>query len=230
MKKNCLILLAFSILFFRGYSQQLSQVTFSHESNFLWFSLLTNQNILIRISNDGKILEFGTEEHALYNKTYYAQKLQPYLGRVDYYEQRADSAFRGKIKSIGTCFFTYYPSSDFPEKIGKIRSAGNLFFDYYIKFQDALIEGKIKSIGSNAITYYTSLDEEALRGKLQMVGNTSITYYSSFDNIVLKGKLKSIGASKYTWYTSYDRRELAGTLKSGAYRRLINGIMYILQQ
>ena len=228
--KKYLVSVALLFLCFCGYSQQLSQVTFSRECGFLWFSLSTNQNTLIRISNDGAVLEFGTEEHALYNSNYFAEALQPYTGRVDYYENNVDSAFRGKIKNIGTCFFTYYPSSDYPEKIGKIRSAGNLLFDYYNKFQDALIAGKIKSIGSNAIIYYNSFDDEALKGKLQMVGNTPISYYTSFDNTLIKGKLKSIGSFKYTWYTSYDRQEFAGSLRSGSYRKLVNGITYIIQR
>src|SRR5437868_3792120 len=125
MKKNYLTIVL-SLLFFSGYSQQLSQVTFSGGSGFSWFSLLTNQNGLIRISDDGKIIEFGTEQQALNNRNYFAPKLQPYQGRVDYYSNGSDSAFSGKVKSIGTCYFTYYPSNDYPEKIGKIKSAGSL--------------------------------------------------------------------------------------------------------
>ena len=228
MKKFFLIA-ALSLLFFEGYPQQLSQVTFSAGTNLSWFSLVTNQNVLVRISDDGKIIESGTEEQSLYNRNYFAQKLLPFLGRIDYYGSESDSAFKGKIKSIGTCFFTYYPANDYPERIGKLKSAGSLFFDYYRKFDDALIAGKIKSIGSHAIAYYTSFDNEAFKGKLKMVGNTSITYYSSFDDLIIKGKLKNIGSYHYAWYGSLDRKEFNGALKSGSLRQLINGVTYILQ-
>lgn len=216
------------IIYFNGVAQQLSQVTFSNATNFSWFSIKTNQNILIRISDDGKILEYGTEEASYYNRNYFAPKLVHWSGSVTYYAQTADSAYRGKIKNIGSCFFTYYSSNNYPEKAGKIKTAGNLFFDYYEKFQDAAAAGKIKSIGGNAISYYTSYDNDAYKGKLKMVGQTAIEYYSSFDDALIKGKVKRIGGANYTWYTSADRREFQGSIKSGYQRQLINGITYIL--
>lgn len=222
-------LIAFLLLFVNGYSQQLSQVTFSQASSFSWFSILTNQGVLIRISDDSKILEFGTEQQSLYNKGYFAQKLLPYTGVVNYYEHEADSVFNGKIKNIGACYFTYYGSKEYPERIGKIKSAGSLVFDYYRKYEDALIAGKIKSIGFNTITYFNSFDNEALKGKLKSIGNTSIAYYSSFDNSALKGKLKSIGAYRYDWNTVSNGKEFVSVLKTGSQRQVINGITYIPQ-
>src|ERR1700743_702069 len=101
MKRNILFLL---LLLFcsAGYAQQLTQVNYSGGANFLFFAIATNQNVLIRISNEGQILEYGTEEQSLYNRNYYATKLRPFSGGVDYYGNEADSAFKGKIKSIGT--------------------------------------------------------------------------------------------------------------------------------
>jgi len=228
MKKYYLIA-ALSFLFMSGYSQKLSQVTFSSSGGFSWFSILTNQNILIRISDDGKILEFGTEEQSLHNRNYYDQKLRPYVGTVNYYGKESDSASMGKIKNIGSCFFTYYPAKDYAEKAGKIKSAGSLLFDYNMNSGDALTTGKIKTMGSNAITYFTSFDNEALKGKLRSIGPTQITYYTSFDDTMIKGKLKSIGSFQYIWYTSYDRKEYSGSLKSGSRRQLVNGVTYIMQ-
>ncbi len=211
-----------------SYAQQLSQVTFSNGTAFSWFSILTNQNILVRISDNGKILEYGTEEHSNYNSNYFAPKLVPWAGSVTYYDQSADSAYRGKIKNIGSCFFTYYPSYDKPEKAGKIKSAGSLAFDYYEKFQDALTAGKLKNIGTNSIGYYTAFENDAFKGKLKMIATTLIAYYSSFDDTLTKGKVKSIGSARYIWYTSSDRREYQGAIKSGYQRQLINGITYIM--
>ncbi|MEO8710547.1 MAG: hypothetical protein ABI405_00420 [Parafilimonas sp.] len=220
---------AFLFLFFRGYSQQLSQVSFTQASVFSWFSLLTNQNILIRISDGGKILEAGTEESSNHYRNYFAPKLLPYAGVINYYEHQHDSTLNGKIKNIGTCYFTYYAASDFPERIGKLKSAGSLSFDYYAKNEDALIGGRIKTIGTTAITYYTSFENEALKGKLSAVGNISIVYYTSFDNQFLKGKLKSIGPYNYKWITRFSGDQFVSYLKTGNQRQLINGITYIPQ-
>jgi hypothetical protein len=217
------------LLFSHTYSQQLTQVNFSGGTNFLYFAIATNQNVLVRISDEGKIVEYGTEEQSLYNRNYYAPKLRPFLGRIDYYGNESDTIFRGKIKNIGSCIFTYYPANDYPERAGKLRTAGSLMFDYYRKYEDALIAGKIKSIGSNAIMYYTSFDNEAFKGKLKMIGSTSITYYSSFDNTQLKGKLKTVGNYRYDWKTFFNGQQLSTSLNSGYQRQVINGIAYIAQ-
>ncbi len=211
-----------------AFTQQLSQVTFTYGTGLAWFSVATDQNVLIRISENGKLLEWGTEEQSLLNSYYYSKKLLPYMGRIDYYGPEADSAYRGKVKSIGTCPITYYGSGEYPTKTGKIKSIGKLIFDYYTQFDDKLLTGKIKNIGSSIIAWYTSFDNEAFKGKLKTVGNTSITYYASFDDKLIKGKIKSIGSFNYTWYTSYEQRGYGGGLKTGAMRQLINTITYIL--
>ena len=227
--KKIYFIIVLSFLWHCSYSQQLRQVAFTQSFDLAWFSLVTNQNILIRISSDGKVMEAGTEEQSLYNRNYFAQKLRPYQGNIVYYDGRSDSAFRDKIKNIGTCYFTYYPSNDYPEKAGKIKTAGNLLFDYYRKYEDASIAGRIKNIGSNAIAYFTSMDDELLKGKLKTVGNTPLAYYSSFDDVLLKGKIKSIGSYHYEWSTSFYGAQTIVTLKSGYQRQLINGITYVLQ-
>lgn len=226
-KRFLLVALLFS--FCKSYSQQLSQVTFSQAADFSWFALSTNQNILIRLSVDGKILEYGNEEASLYNSNYFAPKLLPFSGSVTYYQQDADSMLNGKIKNIGSCFFTYYGSKDYPERVGKIKSAGNLSFDYYRNYEDVLNGGKLKNIGFNTVSYFSSFENDAYKGKLKSVGNTLIAYYSSFDNPQLKGKLKNIGAFRFDWASTSNGREFVYYLKSGNQRQLINGIVYIFQ-
>lgn len=225
--KNSLLILIFIFVHLLGSAQKLGQVSFLEASNFAWFSLATDQNILIRISDDGHILEYGTEQASVYNRNYIAQKLLPYQGVVNYYDDKADSAFKGKIKNIGTCYFTYYPSSDYPDRAGKIKSAGRLYFDYYRQLEDTLTGGRIKNIGFDLITYYTSFDNEALKGKLKSVGNTVIQYYTSFDDVYLKGKLKSIGTYRYDWMKTFSGRDFFVTLKTGFQRQLINGVIYV---
>jgi hypothetical protein len=219
-----IILISFSFI---GSSQQLSQVTFNNGSTLSYFSFVTDQGVLIRISDEGKILEWGTEVLAdHYN--FYARKLQPFMGRVEYFDQRDDSVFRGKVKSIGTCFFTYYDTFQVKTKIGKLRSIGNQYLDYFEDYEDKMLKGKIKMAGSLSLDYYRSYENESYRGKLKSVGSMPINYYSVFDDKVNAGKLKSIGSVNYLWYSLSDRPDMRGALKSNNYRQLVSGVTYIL--
>ncbi len=221
--------LSFFLLGLCTYSQQLSQVTFSGGASLSSIAIMGQDGVLIRISDEGKILEWGLEMQSERNANYYAPRLQPYMGRVDYYGPESDSVFRGKVKSLGTCFLTYYNQYETDAKIGKLKSVGNIYLDYYTKYEDATFKGRIKFIGTVLLEYYSSFENEGLRGKLKTVGNAAITYYSSFDDKFIRGKIKSIGSVSYQWYTSLDRIGYGGGLKSNLYRQNINGITYILQ-
>ena len=225
--RNFLITIPFLFIAVSIDAQKLRQVTFSGGSDLSYFSFRTDQDVLIRVSVDGKIMEWGTEVKAL-RGDYYAPGLQPFMGRIDYYGADSDSAFRGKVKSIGTCSFTYYYSYDTDAKPGKIKSIGTVVFDYYTIFDDKSRQGKIRFAGNQVIEYYSSFDEEVLRGKLKAIGSTAIKYYSIFDDKLIRGKIKSIGSFSYSWYTSYDQSIYRGALKSGAYRQDIGGVTYIL--
>ena len=223
-------LLTIAILLFSAsaYSQQLSQVTFSYNGDLLYFTFINEQGVLIRISPDGQLMEYGSEETSLRNNNYYNPNLQPYMGRVDIYNHEPDSAINGKVKSIGTTSLRWYAGFDMKLKAGKLQSVGRTRIDYYDNFADKSMQGKIKSIDNQVIDYYSSMaDNDAFRGKLKSVGNTAITYYSSFDDRQIKGKIKSIGPLSYTWYTSFDLNRSG--LKTGNYRNLINGVTYIMR-
>jgi len=217
------VLISFNL----AYSQQLSQVTFNGGSTLSYFSFLTDQGTLIRVSDDGKILEWGTE--VLSDRgNFFAPRLQPFMGRVEYYDQRDDSIFRGKVKSIGTCYITYYDTFQVKSKIGKLKSIGTAQLDYFEDHEDKMLRGKLKTAGVLAIDYYRSYENESLRGKLKSVGFTPITYYTVFDDKLNAGKLKSVGATGFSWYSLGDRTDMRGALKSNNYRPIVSGITYIL--
>jgi hypothetical protein len=216
------------VLFTCSDAQHLGQVTIAGGSTLSYYSLVADQNILVRISPEGVLMEWGTELMA--NRgNYYAPKLQAYMGRVDYYGAGADSLSRGKVRSIGTCTFTYYSASENPFKAGKIRSAGSLSFDYYTEYDNTALKGKLISIGNTTFGYYSSFDEESLRGKLKSVGSTTITYFTPFDDKMIRGLVKTIGTVTFNWYTSLDLHAARGMLKSGDYRQNIGGVWYILR-
>jgi hypothetical protein len=211
------------------WAQELSQVIFSGGTTLSSFSFITDQKVVIRISEDGRLLEWGTDPGTgRYN--YYTGRLQPYLGRVDNYAQSEyDSVLRGKVKSIGTCVLKYYGAADEKSKAGKLKSIGGVSLDYFANYENTLNKGKLKSAGYNILDYYSASENEALRSKLKSVGNTQITYYSTFDDKMIKGKIKSIGTFSYSWYTSNDRKEFQGALKSGPTSQNINGVTYLLR-
>ena len=229
MKKRSILFILFLHLAATAFSQQLSQVGFSAGSNLSHLSLLTDREVLIRLSDDGRIMEWGIEEQSLRMKDYYAPRLQPYAGRVEYYGTEADSVSRGRLKSIGSSVITYFGAWETADKIGKIRSVGYLQFDYYSHYENITLQGKIKSIGNISLDYYSSFDNESLKGKLKAVGSTQISYYTSFDDRLIRGKIKSIGPVSYYWYTSIERGNYGGGLKSGPWRQNTGGVVYILQ-
>jgi hypothetical protein len=225
--KKILSLLSLVIISGSVYSQQLSQVTFNQGAQFAYFSIATEQGVLIRISDEGKILEWGTEVMSdRYN--YFAPKLQPFMGRVEYYGPRDDSVFRGKVKSIGTSYITYYDTFQVKAKVGKLRSIGNQYFDYFESYEDKNLGGKLKSIGSLTIDYYRSYENESLRGKLKQVGSVPISYYTVFDDRFNVGKIRSVGSTQYSWYSLSDPVGMRGGLKTNNYRQIVSGITYIL--
>lgn len=218
-----LLLLAFGI-----HAQNLSQVTFSQAGTLAYFTFLSDRDIQIRISAEGQLLEFGTERLTGNNNNYYAPPLQAYAGRVEYYGSEADSAFRGKIRVIGSAAITYYGGYEVAYKKGKIKTIGSQLLDYYPNTDNAALQGKLRTIGAAPVEFYASYDDEALRGKLKAANNTPVTYYTSFDDKLIRGKIKSIGSASYTWYSSYDQQGLRGSLKSGAPRQVVGGVMWNL--
>ena len=227
MKKYILaIVVIFSGL--AGWCQQLGQVKFSSTAKLENFTFITDQGVLIRISPEGKVLEWGMEEMSIRSSNYYAPKLQPFMGRIDYYGAESDSVINGKVKSIGTCWITYYNAYE-TENAGKIKTIGRNALDYYSRHENEVLRGKLRLAGSQVIEYYPSYEDEALRGKLKAIGSTQVIYHSSFDEKFLKGKLKSIGSHNFTYYGIHERKQLWGVMKSGTNRQLINGITYILR-
>ncbi|HEX6190723.1 MAG TPA: hypothetical protein VFZ42_00090 [Chitinophagaceae bacterium] len=208
-------------------AQELSQVTFSSGANLVYFSIKTEQGILLRITAEGNLIEWGTEVKAL-RGDYYAPQLQPFTGRIDYYGVEGDSISKGRIKMIGTCAISYYNAFSDETHVGKVRSVGRIFLDYYNPYDNKAVRGKLKMIGNLRLEYYNEFENEAYRGKLRSIGGTQLTYYSAFDDRNNSGKVKSIGGVKYAWYSSFDRRDMGGALKTGYYRQAVNGITYIL--
>jgi hypothetical protein len=226
MKRSFTFLILFFI-YITGYSQTLKFVNFSGGAEFSSLSFITSQKIIIKISQDGRVLEWGNEMEP---GRYYTEpgKLQPYMGRVEYYEKQFDSMLNGKVKNVGITSITYYGSLENAALVGKVKSIGNVLFNYYLDQENESIRGKLKTAGFKDFAYYYSYENEAYRGKLKSIGNNQVTYYSTFDDKSIRGKLKSIGSATFSWYTSLDRPGYQGGLKSGRQYQMIEGVTYII--
>ena len=225
MKK--LLVFLFTLIFvFVSQGQNRGGIKFDTGANLSFFSFVTEQGGVIRVSPDGNILEWGSEVLSE-RGNYYSPKLQPFNVRIENYDAQSDSAFRGKPKNIGTCYITYYGAYDEEAKRGKVKTLGSLQLDYFSRYDEKSLQGKLKMAGNLLLEYYRQYENEAFRGKLKSVGSVPIVYYSAFDDKFNAGKLKSIGVVSYTWYSEIDRSK--GALKSNNYRQQISGITYILQ-
>jgi len=222
--KRSLALLIPLLIYITSNSQTLKFVNFSGGSEFSSLSYITNQKIIIKVSQDGKVLEWGNEMEP---GRYYTEpgKLQPYMGRVEYYAKQFDSILNGKVKNIGITSITYYGSTENAALIGKVKSIGNVFFNYYLDLENESVRGKLKTAGLQDFTYFYSYENEAYRGKMKSIGRNQITYYSTFDDKSIRGKLKSIGPATFSWYTSLDRYS---GIKSGRQYQMIEGVTYII--
>lgn len=228
MKKFLFLLIAFAAIG-KSFGQKVDMIVLTGYGANETFYYSTADKVLIALSKNGNISEYGTE----YPKEfygYYPGKLQKYMGRVDYYSQNDNEAFRGKVKYIGLTLITYYGSYDDEALKAKVKSIGTTQFDYYASYDDAAIKGNIKNMGSTAITYCPSYENEATRGRLKTIGNTRFEWYTSYDDKATSGKVKSIDQYGFTYYTSFENNNgQKGLMKSGFYTRYINGINYYLR-
>lgn len=214
-------------IFSLTHAQNLAKVTIKTNGDFEYFSIGIDNGTTINLSKNGNILEYGAE--VISDRNQNLTRLEKFMGRVEYYTQFDNEAFRGKVKYIGMTQITYYASYDKEELRGKIRSIGTMILDYYTKAESDMLAGYIKTLGSNQIQWYSNFDNEAMRGKLKSVGITNLTYYATYDDKAYSGKIKSIGNENFTYYSSMERREYAGMMKTGKQTLYVNGIRFYIK-
>lgn len=227
MKKIIAFLFALLIIQYAD-AQRLSRIVFAKTGQLEAIEYELPENVILKLSKDGQIMSWGVNRYAG-REDIIREQLDPYVGRVEYFDNNANEAFRGKIRSIGQVTLTYYASFDNPANAGKLQSIGKNTISYFTLQENEAFRGNIKSIGNDQFDWYSTFDLDDLKGKLKSVANNSISYYSSMDDKYIRGKVKSIGGSVYTYYTSFDRQELRGYLKSGQTNRTINGLKFMVK-
>ncbi|MEO6489679.1 MAG: hypothetical protein ABIO04_07035 [Ferruginibacter sp.] len=225
--KKIFAFFALAFLMVSGFAQKIAKVTLTRDGQVEMFSFNIDNGITLNMTKDGNITEWGSEVYSDRNQT--LTRLEKYLGRVEYYSNTDNEAFRGKVKYIGMTAITYYGTYDREEMRGKVRSIGTTIFEYFSKNENESLGGIIKTVGSLGFGWYTTFDNEAFRGKLRNIGTTTLTYYATYDDKAIIGRIKSIDRATFTYYTSNERREYAGMLKSGTQQQFINGIKYYVK-
>lgn len=225
MKKFSVLLLT-GFLCFSGFSQSISKITINGSGQFDYISFGLDENVQVYVTKEGNISKWGFDKFIGYQENY-ADMLDPYVGRVEYYNQLDDESLRGKIKYIGRILLTYYPSYENEMLKGKLKSIGNINLDYYLSYEDEAYRGYIKKIGLNNVTWYSSFEDKSLRGKLKTFGPTVLSYYGSFEDKAYRSKIKSIDRFAITYYSSFEL--YSGSVKTGSQVLNANGIKYFIR-
>ncbi|MBK8710670.1 MAG: hypothetical protein IPL97_02120 [Niastella sp.] len=208
-------------------AQSLAQVSITQNAKSAMLSFETADHALINIDKTGTLISWGME-NTQRMLSRFPQKLDPYMGRVDYYSDIDDAALRGKVKYIGATAITYYASYEKENLVGKVKSIGSINFTYYEPYEDKSYAGNIQQAGNVSVSFYGSFDNDAMKGNFKSIGNIQLTYYSSFDDKSFAGKIKSIDGNVFTYYSSFERKEFNGIMKSGFITKTIQGIKYIV--
>lgn len=216
-------LLSFFLMAFQIQAQRVTWINMNQQGASPVISFITNDQAIINVSENGTLVEWGTE-YQIGRLYYYPGKLDKYMGRVDYYGPE-QPAFSGKVRYIGATGITYYSALENEFLQGKIKTLGSLYFEYYMQWEDEALRGKLKSAGGFGFQFYGNYEDPLLKGKLKSAGSTQITYYTSFDDKAFRGKLKSVDNHQFVYYSSFDSR-MPGAMKTGFVSQLINGIKY----
>jgi hypothetical protein len=226
MKKTSLIIIALFMMINVSFSQRVHKIILADKGASITTGFLLNENVVVFIGQDGSISEWGVDRYADRAGDQISRKLDTYGGRIEYYTDKDNEAFRGKIKYIGNTMITYFASFDDKDKAGRIKTIGTIPFNYFTTYDDPSAKGKIRMVGRTAYSFYTNFDNDAYKNKIKSVGTVGITYFATTDDKALVGKVKSVNNRPFTYYTSQDQPNLRGVLKTGSLNQVINGVTY----
>ena len=85
--KKLFLFLVIIIISVNLFSQRLNKITISGNGTSNVYSFLLNENVILNISQDGAITEWGVDKYAGRPIDYIQRKLEAYGGRVEYYNE-----------------------------------------------------------------------------------------------------------------------------------------------
>ena len=225
--KNILVAFIFLGVIKETSAQRLTKVVVAEKGAKVTYSIGLDQDVILELNQDGTSSKWGVDRYVgRIDANYRETVLQNFEGRVEYYDNYANEAFRGKIKYIGGTLITYYATYDDKDWVGKIKSIGNLNINYYSKYDDAMATGRLKSVGQLLVTYYSGFENDMVKGKVKSIGNAGLTYYTSMEDKAFAGKIKTFNGNSFVYYSSVDQPSFKGALKSGNQLQMINSVAY----
>ena len=227
--KKILFTISAALLFANCFSQSVTKITMSESGNIEAFAFEPETNLMLNISPEGSIKNWGYDVFKERGAENFQEKLDKYQGNIEYYSDKDNEAFRGKLKYIGRTLLTYYTAEEAEEFTGRLKSVGTSFIEYYYPYENEAFRGRLKRVGNNTVTWYSSFENEASRGKLKSFGSTRITYYSSSSDKAYMGKVKSINSTAFSYYSSFDKTELRGRMSSSTQILYINGTKFLVK-
>ena len=141
-----------TFLLTHGFAQKLAQIAIDNRSNSAMISFLVDETVLVNMSKDGNIIDWGIEYNTVRNGMYPGRLLK-YMGREEYYSSSDNEAYRGKVKYIGRTLITYYSSYENEEFRGRVKTIGPNFLDYYASYENNAFKGNLKNAGAISFTY-----------------------------------------------------------------------------
>src|SRR4029079_6789867 len=115
------IAILLTMSFHLAFAQRLAKITIDNRGNSDIISFLVDETVIVNLSKDGKIIDWGIENNTA-RANIYPGRLDKYMGKEEYFPTTDNEAYAGKIKYIGRTAITYYTSSDGESLKGKVKT------------------------------------------------------------------------------------------------------------
>ena len=89
--------MSFILLLTSAFAQRLTQITLTNSVSSDIISFLVDETVIVNMSKDGKIIDWGVENNNL-RPNNYPGKLDKYMGLEEYYPSTENESYRGKVK------------------------------------------------------------------------------------------------------------------------------------
>ena len=144
--KKLFLITGLSLLATLAFAQKIAHIVLPNNSISNTITFLVDETVLVNITPDGKIIDWGIENNMWRQFNYsYPPRLEKYMGKEEYYPAIANDGSRGKVKYIGRTGFTYYSSAENERWTGKIKSIGGQSFEYYSSYDRREFSGSLKT-------------------------------------------------------------------------------------
>lgn len=120
--KKFLFTIAVLLACMNVFSQRINKITLTDNGNANIITYALDEDVVLNISKEGNLVDWGVDRYAG-RIDFMQRKLDPYTGRVEYYTENDNEAFRGKIKYIGKTLVTYFASFDNSVLVGRIKAS-----------------------------------------------------------------------------------------------------------